>query len=160
MIPGGQDSGMLKSAGLTGRSDNKVDSKGRLNIPASMRKVLAPSEYDEVVVVLVPSGHLLLFNREYWSGTIQQSIIDQQGAIGQENVWRAIHRLSENSHMSTVDNQGRITIPHRLLEKSGISDDAVVIGAFDRVSVWAPQRCESWINESDIDGTIAEIGLF
>lgn len=151
---------MLKSAGLTGRSDNKVDSKGRLNIPASMRKVLAPSEYDEVVVVLVPSGHLLLFNREYWSDTIQQSIMDQQVAIGQQNVWRAIHRLSENSHMSTVDNQGRITIPHRLLENAGITDDAVVIGAFDRVSVWAPRRYESWINESDIDGVIAEIGLF
>lgn len=151
---------MLKSAGLTGRSDNRVDSKGRLNIPASMRKVLAPLEYDEVVVLCVPSGHLLLFNREYWSGTIQQSIIDKQDAIGQENVWRAIHRLSENSHMSTVDNQGRITIPHRLLEKTGITDEAVVIGAFDRVSVWAPNRYQVWIAGSEIDDTIAEFGLF
>jgi MraZ protein len=151
---------MLKSAGLTGRSDNKVDSKGRLNIPASMRKILAPSENDEVVVVLVPTGHLLLFKREYWDETIQQNIIDQQAALGQQNVWRAIHRLSENSHMTTVDNQGRINIPHRLLENAGITDDVVVIGAFDRVSVWAPRRYESWINESDIDGVIAEIGLF
>ena len=151
---------MLKSAGLTGRSDNKVDSKGRLNIPVSMRKVLAPLEYDEVVVVLVPSGHLFLFNKEYWNGTIQQSIIDQQEALGPDKVWRAIHRLSENSHMSTVDNQGRITIPQRLLKKSEIADDAVVIGAFDRVSVWAPHRYESWISESDIDGAIKEIGLF
>jgi MraZ protein len=151
---------MLKSAGLTGRSDNKVDSKGRLAIPASMRKVLAPGETDEVVVLGVPTGHLLLFNREYWGATIQQNIIDRQAAIGQENVWRAVHRLSENSHMSTVDSQGRITIPHRLLEKAGINGEAVVIGAFDRVSVWAPGRYETWINESDIDSTIADMGIF
>ncbi len=151
---------MLKSAGLTGRSDNKVDAKGRIAIPASMRKILAPGENDEVVTLGVPTGHLLLFNREYWSTTIQQSIIDRQAAIGQENVWRAIHRLSENSHMSTVDTQGRITIPHRLLEKAGINGEAVVIGAFDRVSVWAPNRYEAWINESEIDDTIAAIGIF
>lgn len=151
---------MLKSAGLTGRSDYRVDSKGRLSIPAAIRKVLAPEEYDEVVVLFVPSGHLLLFNSDYFSGTIQQSIIDRQDTIGRENVWRAIHRLSENSHMSTVDSQGRITIPNRLLKKAGIDSDAVVIGVFDRVSVWAPDRYEEWISEADIDSTIADIGLF
>ncbi len=151
---------MLKSAGLTGRSDNKIDAKGRLSIPAAVRKVLAPSESDEVVVLYVPTGHLLLFNREYWSTTIQQTIIDRQDTLGRENVWRAIHRLSENSHMSTVDSQGRITIPHRLLEKAGVDGDAVVIGAFDRVSVWSPARYEAWINAADIDTAIADMGLF
>jgi len=151
---------MLKSAGLTGRSDNKVDSKGRLAIPASMRKVLAPGELDEVVVLGVPSGHLLLFNREYWSANIQQSMFDRKEEIGEENAWRAIHRLSENSHMSTVDTQGRITIPHRLLEKAGINGEAVVIGAFDRVTIWAPDRYESWINESEIDDAIKAFGIF
>ena len=151
---------MLKSAGFTGRSDNRIDSKGRLSIPAVIRKALAPEEYDEVVVLFVPTGHLLLFNRDYWSDTIQQSIIDSPDTIGREQVWRAIHRLSENSHMSTVDSQGRITIPNRLLQKAGIDSDAVVIGVSDRVSVWAPDRYEAWINESDIDSTIADIGLF
>ncbi len=151
---------MLKSAGLTGRSDNKVDPKGRLAIPASMRKALAPEKNDEVVALSVPAGNLLLFNRDYWGETVQQNIIDQQAAIGKENVWRVVHRLSENSHMSTVDSQGRITIPHRLLQKAGINGEAVVIGAIDRVSVWATDRYETWINESDIDGAIAAIGIF
>jgi MraZ protein len=151
---------MLKSSGLTGRSDNKVDSKGRLSIPASIRKILAPGEYDEVAVVLVPAGHLLLFNHDYWNNTIQQSIIDNQETIGKEIVWRAIHLLSENSHMSTVDNQGRITIPHRMLEKIGVTTDAVVIGAFDRVSVWSPDRYEKWMEEVNIDSTVAAVGIF
>ncbi|MBN1290917.1 MAG: hypothetical protein JXB48_03680 [Candidatus Latescibacteria bacterium] len=151
---------MLQSAGLTGRSDNKVDVKGRLNIPASMRRVLAPDDHDEVVVLSVPSGHLLLFNKDYWSGTIQQSIIDRAKEIGEQNVWRAINKLSENSHMSTVDSQGRITIPSRLLDMAVIKNEAVVIGAFDRVFVWNPVKYESWIHEDDVNSTISEIGIF
>ena len=151
---------MLKSFGLTGRSDNKIDVKGRINIPAAFRKILAPREYDEVVVVFVPTRHLLLFNKDYWSTTIQQSIIDEAHIIGKENMWRAIHRLSENSNMSTVDSQGRITIPGWLLEKARINKNVVIVGAFDRVSVWSPDMYDAWLKEVDIDSTIADTGLF
>lgn len=151
---------MLKSAGFAGRSDNKVDVKGRINIHAPFRRILAPDKYDEVVVLFVPTGHLLLFNKDYWGTTIQQSIIDKAHVIGKENMWRAIHRLSESSHMSTVDSQGRITIPGWLLEKSKIKKDVVIIGAFDRVSIWAPDVYDKWVGEGDIESTIADIGLF
>ncbi len=150
----------LKSAGFTGRSENRIDAKGRLNIPAAFRKILAPGERDEVVILYVPTGHLLLFNSEYWSTTIQQSIIDRSHIIGKENMWRVIHRLSENSHMSTVDTQGRVTIPARLLEKAGIDKDVITFGAFDRVSVWSPESYDTWIGAVDIDSAISDIGLF
>lgn len=150
----------LKSAGLTGRCDIKFDVKGRLNIPAAFRKILAPNEHDELVVLFVPAGHLLLFSTSYWSETIQQTIIDKAQVIGQENVWRAIHRLSENSHHTSVDSQGRITVPAALLQKAGIEREAVVIGAFDRVSIWAAGRYHEWINGVDIDTTIEKMGLF
>ena len=146
---------MLKSHGLTGRSDNKVDAKGRINIPAQMRKVLAPNTYDEVVILLGRERQLALFNKDYWVGTIQQNILDRADAVAGTDEWnaiqRAIHRLSENSHMSTVDSQGRITIPAWLLGKAGIEKDALVIGAVDRVSVWSPDRYAAWIGEDEDD---------
>ncbi|MCD6307573.1 MAG: hypothetical protein J7M24_01110 [Candidatus Latescibacteria bacterium] len=150
----------LKSAGFTGRSENRVDSKGRINVPASIRKILAPNTHDEVVILYVPTRHLLLFNRDYWSSTIQQSVIDRSHVIGKENMWRLIHRLSEYSHMSSVDSQGRVTVPAWLLEKAGIEKDVVVFGAFDRVSIWAPEHYDAWVGEVDVDATIADIGLF
>jgi len=150
----------LISAGFTGRSENRVDTKGRISIPAAFRKLLAPGEHDEVAVLFVPSHHLLLFNKEYWNATIQQAIIDRGRAIGNDNMWRVIHRLSENSQMSTVDAQGRITVSGRLLEKAGVKKDVLIFGAFDRVSVWDPELYESWLGESDVDATIEEFGLF
>jgi MraZ protein len=151
---------MLKSRGYTGRTDHKVDSKGRLSIPALIRKDIAPGQEDEVAVVYVPSGHLLLFNREYWDTTIQQYIIDQEDKIGKEKVWRAIHEVSENCHMSKVDSQGRVSIPRRMLEETGITSDAVIIGIFDRLSVWDPERYKKWKAEENLEPVISAIGLY
>ncbi len=155
-----EQSAMLKSAGFTGRSDIRVDAKGRISIPAAFRRILAPGERDEIVTIYVPTGHLLLFNKEYWATVIQQRVIDKAAVKGEENIWRAIHRLSEYSHMSAVDSQGRVTIPAWLLERAEVGKDAVIFGASDRVSVWAPEAYERWVAEVDIDSTISDIGLF
>jgi len=152
---------MLKSFGLTGRSDNKIDAKGRINIPSQMRRILAPNSYDEVVISMGREGYLSIFNKDYWVNTIQQNIMNQADGVVNKGDWdsiqREIHRLSENSHMSTVDSQGRITIPQWLLEKAGISKDAVVIGAVDRVSIWAPDRYKKWLEQEDADSSLTGI---
>ena len=152
---------MLKSFGQTGRSDNKIDAKGRINIPSQMRRILAPNSYDEVVISMGREGYLSIFNKDYWVNTIQQNIMNQADGVVNKGDWdfiqRAIHRLSENSHMSTVDSQGRITIPQWLLEKAGISKDAVVIGAVDRVSIWAPDRYKKWLEQEDADSSLTGI---
>ena len=152
---------MLKSFGLTGRSDNKIDAKGRINIPSQMRRILAPNSYDEVVISMGREGYLSIFNKDYWINTIQQNIMNQADGVVNKGDWdsiqREIHRLSENSHMSTVDSQGRITIPQWLLEKAGISKDAVVIGAVDRVSIWAPDRYKKWLEQEDADSSLTGI---
>ncbi len=152
---------MLKSFGLTGRSDNKIDAKGRINIPSQMRRILAPNSYDEVVISMGREGYFSIFNKDYWVNTIQQNIMNQADGVVNKGDWdsiqREIHRLSENSHMSTVDSQGRITIPQWLLEKAGISKDAVVIGAVDRVSIWAPDRYKKWLEQEDADSSLTGI---
>ncbi len=152
---------MLKSFGLTGRSDNKIDAKGRINIPSQMRRILAPNSYDEVVISMGREGYFSIFNKDYWVNTIQQNIMNQADGVVNKGDWdsiqREIHRLSENSHMSTVDSQGRITIPQWLLEKAGIIKDAVVIGAVDRVSIWAPDRYKKWLEQEDADSSLTGI---
>ena len=152
---------MLKSYGLTGRSDNKVDAKGRINIPSQMRRILAPNTNDEVAISLGSEGHLSVFNKDYWVNTIQQNIMDQaENAKGTEEwnaIQRAIHRMSENTHMSAVDSQGRITIPQWLLEQVEIVKDAKVIGAVDRISIWAPDRYGKWLKQGEENSGVTGI---
>ena len=152
---------MLKSFGLTGRSENKIDAKGRINIPSQMRRILAPNNYDEVVISLGREGQLSLFNKGYWVNTIQQNIMDRADNVKDvkdwENIQRTIHRISENSHMSTVDSQGRITIPQWLLEKAEIVREALVIGAVDRVNIWERDKYLRWREKEDADSAFTGI---
>ena len=126
-----------------------------------MRRILAPNSYDEVVISLGREGYLSVFNKDYWVNTIQQNIMNQADSVENKGDWdsiqRAIHRLSENSHMSTVDSQGRITIPQWLLENAEIQKDAIVIGAVDRVSIWAPDRYKKWLEQEDADSSLTGI---
>jgi len=118
-----------------------------------MRRILAPNENDEVVISLGNEGNLSIFNKDYWVNTIQQNIIDKaersQGTEDWIAIQRAIHRMSENTQMSTVDIQGRITIPQWLLNKAGIVKEVKVLGAVDRISVWEPERYSKWIELGD-----------
>ena len=152
---------MLKSFGFTGRSEHRIDVKGRLHIPSQIRKILAPKKNDEVVVSLGRNGHLSLFNKEYWVGTIQQNIMDKADSAAGPKDWeaiqRAIHRLSENSPMSSVDTQGRITIPQWLLDLAGVDREVLVIGAVDRVNIWEKEKYRRWLDAEGGDSDFAGI---
>lgn len=143
---------MLKSFGFTGGNEYKIDSKGRLNIPAKMKRILAPDIRDEVIITLGREGHLSLFSNDYWEQVILQNFIDRADGSNDPAIWRKIQMISKNSHPSNVDGQGRITIPRKLLVSSGIQDMALVIGSIDRVNVWNPERFDQWVaREMDDD---------
>ena len=152
---------MLKSFGFTGRSEHKIDVKGRIHIPSQIRKILAPGKNDEVVISLGRDGQLSLFNKKYWVDTIQQNIMNKADNAAGPKDWgaiqRSIHRLSENSHMSAVDNQGRITVPQWLLELAGIEREALVIGAVDRVNIWEREKYRCWLAAEGEDSDFAGI---
>lgn len=152
---------MLKSFGLTGKSENRVDAKGRVSIPSQMRRILAPDDHDEVAISLGREGHLSLFNKDYWVNTIQQNVMNIVDSAAGMKDWaalqREIHRISENSHMSSVDNQGRIIIPHWLLEKAVICDTVLIIGAVDRVNLWCPDRYAAWLGDYDAGSSLTGI---
>ena len=144
---------------MTGRSDSKVDAKGRLSIPAAFRDVLGSGKNDEIVIMQSPTQNLLLFGSGNWDAKIKKDVMSKGNVIGQKKMWRVMYRLSENSHTSTIDNQWRITIPNWLLEKAGISKEVVVLAAYDRIVVWAPQIYEKWKMQEDVDSTIEDLGF-
>jgi MraZ protein len=41
-----------------------------------------------------------------------------------------------------IDRQGRMAIPAQLRQYAGLEGDALVLGANDRVELWAPARWE------------------
>ena len=60
---------------------------------------------------------------------------------------------------SDLDRQGRILIPERLAKRAGIGNEVVLIGVFDHIQVWDPQRWAEYekAHEGQFDATAERV---
>ena len=116
-------------AELLGTHWYQLDPKGRVSLPARFREAFADGCW-----LTVGQDHCLyVFPRVEWerrSDEVASSpLSDADG--------RAFARLFFGSSDEVrVDGQGRITIPQRLREAVGITNNVVVLGVRDRMEIW------------------------
>lgn len=135
---------------FVGEYRHSIDAKGRLIVPSRLRTALAG---DEVVLARWAEGCIAM-----WSPTGWEEIATSLRAQGNSNPnARAVMRvLAASAHWDTVDKQGRISVPEKLRERAGIDKEVVVVGAFNKAELWAPDRWEERVAEAE-DGKFEEM---
>jgi MraZ protein len=131
-------------AELLGTHGYQLDPKGRVSLPARFREVFA----DGCWLTIGQDGCLFAFPRAEWerrAGEVSSSpLSDAEG--------RAYQRMFFGSYEEAkVDGQGRLTIPARLRDQTGITKEVVVLGVFDRMEVWDKATYERY--EQDFAGS-------
>ncbi len=121
-------------ADFIGTQRCKLDSKGRLQVPAGFRRSLGLEGGETFVLSKGFDKGLLLFAPEGWR--------DFQGKLqtlppGPEKR-KAIRYFSANSASLLVDKQGRVSLPRTFLELLGAPGELVLVGALDRIELWNP----------------------
>ncbi|WP_121063887.1 division/cell wall cluster transcriptional repressor MraZ [Chachezhania antarctica] len=140
-----------------GESHHKVDSKGRVSIPASFRRVLEEGdpEYQAVKaegddaalpnpeIVIVYGDHRRKYLQCYTMKGIEE--VDakiEKLPIGQER--KFLERLYNGQiHTTSVDDTGRLVLPAKLRQKIGLTDTAFFIGAGTTFEIWNPETYEA-----------------
>ena len=132
-----------------GESRHKVDTKGRVSIPASFRRVLEQGdpEWTEGLnpnFVIVYGAHRRKYLECY---TIQEmeAVEDKISAMTRGSRDRKLlERLYSTQSMTTsVDETGRIVLPAKLRAKIGISDEAYFASNVDTFQIWEPATYEA-----------------
>lgn len=122
-----------------GEYQHKLDDKGRLTIPSSLREQLKENFY----ITRGMDGCLFLFAEKEFlemSEKVNQLRITNKSS-------RGFARLFYSGAVKvSLDKQGRILIPPRLREYSNISSEVMIIGVFSRLELW---DLESWENYND-----------
>lgn len=121
----------------------RLDSKGRLFLPARFREELAEG------LVLTRGQERCLY---VWRPATFLQFVQRPG--GSEDVANRDNRafirmLGAEGSQERPDGQGRITVPQRLREYAGLTRDCVVIGAVTRVEIWAPDAWQSYSAEQE-----------
>lgn len=138
---------------MTGQFSHNIDGKGRLFIPASLRKELGQTFH-----VTVGQDHCLsVYSDESWAAFMAKL---KELSYNEVKKLRALFAYAADCE---PDSQGRILIPAKLREYAGLAKEVVVVGSFDRAEIWSAERWAAIEDEAFSTGALeqamAEMGL-
>ena len=134
---------------IIGTYECKIDAKGRLMIPAALKKQLAGSLQDGFVLkrsVFQPCLELYPMNE--WN-LMMQKINKLNRFVKKNNDF--IRRFTAGVKIVEIDALGRLLVPKDLMTFSQISKDIVLSSAVNIVEIWDKDLYEKSIAGDDID---------
>ena len=122
----------------------KLDDKGRFFIPSSIRELLDKGKPDQTKSVMFVRGQtecLWLYALQDW----EQKLARARETLDDDQSRLFMHFIVSETTASEIDRSGRICVPRRLRDLSGIEDEMVVIGMYDRLEVWSLEEWNSYL---------------
>jgi len=132
-----------------GTYECKVDAKGRLMIPAVLKKQLAAALQDGFVLkraVFQPC--LELYPMSEWNSMMQK--VNKLNRFKKKNN-DFIRRFTAGVKIIEVDSAGRLLIPKDLIGFSGIKKQVVLASAVNIIEVWDKDKYEQAIDDAASD---------
>jgi MraZ protein len=121
---------------LLGSFECKLDSKGRLVIPAELRRLMPRKPGSVYVISVGKEKCLTLFPAKEW----KEKVLDKLQQLAPSAKTRAtIRYYSKKSRQIKLDKAGRIAIPSSFLGLIGNPKTVTVIGLLNYLEIWSPQ---------------------
>jgi MraZ protein len=133
----------FQRAVFKGTYRHRIDTKGRLPVPAVFRRALG----DEAgVVVTLLDQCLAVYPPAEWA-----RLEGQLGALPafSKQVKALTRLLLSRAADCEIDVQGRILLPPALRASAELARDAVVVGVLNRFEIWSPDSWDNFTRESE-----------
>ena len=134
---------------LIGTYECKADAKGRVMVPAPLKKQLTPVMTDGFVIkraVFQPC--LEVYPMQEWNSLMQK--MGQLNRFNRKNN-DFIRRFTAGVRTVELDATGRINIPKDLASFAGITKEIVISSAINIVEIWNKDKYEQAINDAAND---------
>lgn len=140
---------------LIGEYEHTLDAKGRISMPAKLRKDMG----ETFVVTKGLDGCLFAFSREEWMNfeTKLKSL-----PLSDKNARNFVRFFLAGATECELDKQGRFLIPANLRAAAKLEKDAVIIGVGTRLEIWNKEDWaskEDEISVDDIADNMTELGI-
>ena len=127
---------------LLGEFDCKLDAKGRLMVPSSLKKQLPDVEKEGLVINRGFEKHLVIYPKKVWQG-----IVEELSKLNpyEQKTREFIRYFTRGATELTLDAAGRVNLPNSLMESVGISINTELVLAcqFDKIEVWSKTAYEA-----------------
>jgi MraZ protein len=133
---------------LLGEFDCKLDAKGRLMVPAALKKQLPNAETDGLIINRGFEKNLVIYPKNVWDAVVADlaklNIYDQENRAFVRAFTRGATELS-------LDAAGRVLLPKSLVEYAGIGSDLVLACQLDRIEVWDKKSYEDIFDDVPVN---------
>ena len=138
--------GALAVQQFLGEYNVPIDDKGRIFVPADIRKKLPTEAEDTFVVVRGFDRCLTAYPQHIWEIKAKEMLSLRQS---ERKVRIFIRGMLSQAAEVKLDRQGRASVPRKLLERVGIENSMVIIGALDKLEFWNPGDWKQFMLEAD-----------
>jgi MraZ protein len=151
---------ILSKPYFRGQSVHRLDTKGRLRIPAKFREVLQ-NHYTDALMVTMMNECLVAYPPEVWE-KIEAKVLDFSQVQPQQRAF--IRYFISSAVECEFDNQGRILIPPLLRVQANLDQEVLLAGMLKNFEIWDRTTWDKHIqsskeNSQQIMESIAAIGL-
>jgi len=137
-----------------GEFDCKLDAKGRLMLPSSLRKQLDPAAEESFVMNRGFEKCLVLYPKNDWKYISEEvNKLNQYVKKNREFIRYFYRGASELG----LDGTGRLLFPKRLMDYAGIKKEVVLFAHGNRIEVWDKDAYDNLLtDEPDEFASLAE----
>ena len=125
-----------------GNIEAKADTKGRVFLPATFRKVLQTEGEEHLVLRKdIFKKCLVLYPWSVWNARVD-ALLSRVNEFDDESQMVFRQFVSEAEEL-TLDGNGRFLIPRRLLQVAGIEQSVRIIGVNNTIEIWSAAEAEA-----------------
>ena len=123
-----------------GEFDCKLDAKGRMMIPSSLKKQLPEAEREGLVINRGFEKHLVIYTKKEWDRITEElSKRDSYEKKSRE----FIRYFTRGATELALDSANRILFPKTLIEYAGIQGELVLSCQLNKIEVWAREAYDA-----------------
>ncbi len=128
-----------------GQFTYSVDSKGRVSIPAKLRKHVSAEANDTFVMTIGTVNCIDVFPLDQWQ-QIEAKLLNLNAYQPKDG--KFIRMILQNATDDTLDTQSRILIPQNLLQYAKIEKEVLILGALKKIELWNPQVYADYLKQT------------
>ncbi len=128
-----------------GQFKYSVDAKGRISIPAKLRRHITAEANDTFVITQGTALCIDIYPLDQWQ-VIEERLLKLNPF--EPNDAKFIRMISQHATEDKWDSQSRILIPQILLEYAKIEKEVLILGALKKIEVWNPKVYENYLKDS------------
>jgi MraZ protein len=125
-----------------GQETYSIDNKGRVNVPAKMRKSISPDANDTFIITRGTDKCIVAYPLNEWKHYEAKFAALNQYDEKDRFFLRMILAWSDEVE---IDGQQRVTLPKKHLEYAGIEGKVTIVGMIDHIEFWNPEEFDKYL---------------